>query len=136
MPDRYEGPVEIGSLWELRNADRVIRIVGPEDVLHGGWLFEFVRAIGGSPIPPGGKRERVADDVLRTIYKPIEEDEMSQTRLQKAIFDLETEVDRVDHDAAKRGVSIEERKKFTAPAREATGSLRELAKDRPEVQSS
>lgn len=58
------------------------------------------------------------------------------TRLKRAVWDVETEVRRVEHDLAKQGVSVEKRNEQTAEAFAAAGKLREFANTRDEVTSS
>lgn len=74
MSDRYEGSIEVGTEWELRGMEpdrgKVIRLVGPEDFLEGGWLYECVTVNGSRAT--GSKKKRISDDILRAIYKPIE----------------------------------------------------------------
>jgi hypothetical protein len=71
MIGRYEGAVEVGSEWQSRSSgsSHVIRLVGPEEALEGGWLYEYV-TVAGKPAD-GRKKKRIPDDVLRSAYEPF-----------------------------------------------------------------
>lgn len=75
---RFAGAIEVGTQWELRGGRRgraphnVIRLIGPDEPLEGGWLYEYL-VVGGRRVT-GAKKKRINDDVLRTIYEPTKEE--------------------------------------------------------------